>query len=107
MQKILIIEDEIAIINVLKNILLDENKKFKIETALNGKEGLKKITEENYNLIICDIKMPQLDGIEVLEKSIEHGIDTPFIMISGHGDIETAIDCIKKGAFDYISKHLI
>ena len=104
MQKILIIEDEIAIINVLKNILLDENKKFKIETALDGKEGLKKVTEENYNLIICDIKMPQLDGIEVLEKSIEHGIDTPFIMISGHGDIETAIDCIKKGAFDYISK---
>ena len=69
MQKILIIEDEIAIINVLKNILLDENKKFKIETALDGKEGLKKVTEENYNLIICDIKMPQLDGIEVLEKS--------------------------------------
>ena len=67
MQKILIIEDEIAIINVLTNILLDENKKFKIETALDGREGLK-VTEENYNLIICDIKMPHLDGIEVLEK---------------------------------------
>ena len=104
MQKILIIEDEVAIINVLKKILLDENKKFKIDTASNGQEGFKKATEVNYNLIICDIKMPQMDGIEVLEKSIEHGVEAPFIMISGHGDIETAIDCIKKGAFDYISK---
>ena len=103
-QKILIIEDEIAIRNVLKNILLDENKKFLIDEASDGQEGLKKVTEENYNLIICDIKMPKMDGIEVLSKSIAHGIDTPFIMISGHGDIETAIDCIKKGAFDYISK---
>ncbi|RPG58673.1 MAG: sigma-54-dependent Fis family transcriptional regulator [Flavobacteriales bacterium TMED191] len=104
MQKILIIEDEIAIRNVLKNILLDENKKFQIDEASNGEEGFKKITEKNYNLIICDIKMPKMDGIEVLEKSIHLGIDTPFVMISGHGDIETAIECIKKGSFDYISK---
>ena len=104
MQKILIIEDEIAIRNVLKNILLDENKKFHIDEASNGEEGFKKITETNYNLIICDIKMPKMDGIEVLEKSIHLGIDTPFVMISGHGDIETAIECIKKGSFDYISK---
>jgi len=101
MQKILIIEDEIAIRNVLKNILLDENKKFQIDEASNGEEGFKKITEKNYNLIICDIKMPKMDGIEVLEKSIHLGIDTPFVMISGHGDIETAIECIKKGSFDY------
>ena len=104
MQKILIIEDEIAIRNVLKNILLDENKNFQIDEASNGEEGFKKITEKNYNLIICDIKMPKMDGIEVLEKSIHLGIDTPFVMISGHGDIETAIECIKKGSFDYISK---
>ena len=104
MQKILIIEDEIAIRNVLKNILLDENKNFQIDEASNGEEGFKKITEKNYNLIICDIKMPKMDGIEVLDKSIHLGIDTPFVMISGHGDIETAIECIKKGSFDYISK---
>lgn len=104
MQKILIIEDEIAIRNVLKNILLDENKNFQIDEASNGEEGFKKITEKNYNLIICDIKMPKMDGIEVLDKSIHMGIDTPFVMISGHGDIETAIECIKKGSFDYISK---
>ena len=103
-QKILIIEDEIAIRNVLKRILLDENKRFQIDEAINGEEGLKKILETNYNLIICDIKMPKLDGLEVLTKSMKQTVDTPFVMISGHGDLETAVECIKIGAFDYIAK---
>ena len=104
MKKILIIEDESAIRNVLKNILLDENKTFIIDEAINGEEGFKKLLEESYNLIICDIKMPKMDGLEVLKKSIQNGVESPFIMLSGHGDLETAVDCIKQGAFDYISK---
>ena len=104
MAKILIIEDEIAIRNVLKNILLDENKKFIIHEASNGEEGLQKLLEQNYDLVICDIKMPKIDGLEVLEKSMKNSNDTTFIMISGHGDINTAVECIKNGAFDYISK---
>ena len=104
MSRILIIEDELAIRNVLRNILLDENKKFIIDEAGDGEEGLSMLNKHNYELIICDIKMPKLDGIEVLDHSIKNGIEIPFIMISGHGDLETAVECIKKGAFDYISK---
>jgi len=104
MIQILIIEDESAIRNVLKNILLDENKNFIISEATNGEEGINMILKKNYNLVICDIKMPKVDGIQVLENSIKHNIDTPFVMISGHGDVNTAVECIKKGAFDYISK---
>ncbi|MBJ05400.1 MAG: response regulator [Flavobacteriales bacterium] len=104
MTQILIIEDEIAIRNVLKSILIDENKQFIISEASNGEEGIKMLMQKKYNLVICDIKMPKFDGIEVLEKALENGIETPFIMISGHGDINTAVDCIKKGAYDYISK---
>ena len=104
MSKILIIEDESAIRNVLKNILIDENKKFIIHEAQNGDEGIKMLSKNNYDLIICDIKMPKKDGIEVLEYSIKIGMESPFIMISGHGDVDTAVECIKKGAFDYISK---
>jgi len=104
MTKILIIEDEIAIRNVLKNILLDENKHYVIHEASDGDQGLKILLSDHYDLVICDIKMPKLDGLEVLEKSKMQGSETPFIMISGHGDLDTAVECIKKGAFDYISK---
>ena len=104
MKKILIIEDEVAIRNVLKNILLDENKHYVIDEAADGDQGFKMLTKNEYSLVICDIKMPKLDGLEVLEKSHKNGVETPFIMISGHGDLETAVECIKKGAFDYISK---
>ncbi|MBE37427.1 MAG: response regulator [Flavobacteriales bacterium] len=104
MSRILIIEDELAIRNVLKNILLDENKKFLIHEATNGEEGIAMLSKNSYELIICDIKMPKLDGIEVLDHSMKNSLEIPFIMISGHGDLETAVECIKKGAFDYISK---
>tara|TARA_Y100001968_G_C19329594_1_gene703580 strand:+ start:59 stop:1216 length:1158 start_codon:yes stop_codon:yes gene_type:complete len=104
MIKILIIEDEIAIRNVLKNILLDENKHYIIHEASDGEQGMHMLLKNIYDLIICDIKMPKLDGLEVLEKSKKEGIETPFVMISGHGDLETAVECIKKGSFDYISK---
>lgn len=104
MPKILIIEDEQAIRNVLKNILSEENKEYKIEEANDGLEGLEKIKDTNYDLVISDIKMPKFDGVEVLEATMKIKPEIPFIMISGHGDIDTAVGTIKLGAFDYISK---
>ncbi|WP_119057939.1 sigma-54-dependent transcriptional regulator [Candidatus Ornithobacterium hominis] len=104
MMKILIIEDEQAIRNVLANILKDENKKWEIDEAENGGIALEKIKEINYDLVLCDIKMPVKDGLEVLELGLDINPDLTFIMISGHGDIETAVECIKKGAYDYIQK---
>ena len=104
MSKILIIEDEVAIRNVLKNILNDENQKYIIKEAANGLEGLNMLMEDNYDLVICDIKMPKMDGVELLSKASQNGFNVPFIMISGHGDIDLAVECIKKGAYDYISK---
>ena len=104
MSKILIIEDEVAIRNVLKNILNDENKKYIIKEAANGLEGLNMLMKDNYDLVICDIKMPKMDGVELLSKASQNGFNVPFIMISGHGDIDLAVECIKKGAYDYISK---
>lgn len=102
--KILIIEDEQAIRNVLANILKDENKKWEIDEAENGGIALEKIKEINYDLVLCDIKMPVKDGLEVLELGLNINPNLTFIMISGHGDIETAVECIKKGAYDYIQK---
>jgi len=102
MAKILIIDDERAIRNVLKDILSNEG--FITEEAADGEDGLKKINSGSFDLILCDIKMPKVDGMELLQKLKETGNDTPIIMISGHGNIETAVDAVKKGAFDYISK---
>lgn len=102
MPTILIIDDERAIRNVLKDILSNEG--FKVEEAADGEEGLKKFQAGSFDVVLCDIKMPKLDGIEFLQKVMETGSDTPVIIISGHGNIETAVDAVKKGAFDYISK---
>ncbi|MBV9987037.1 MAG: sigma-54-dependent Fis family transcriptional regulator [Chitinophagaceae bacterium] len=102
MPNILIIDDEKAIRNVLKEILANEG--FVVEEAADGEEGLKKFGAGSYDVVLCDIKMPKLDGIEFLQKVMESGTDIPVIMISGHGNIETAVDAVKKGAFDYIAK---
>ena len=104
MARIIIIEDEISIRNVLKNILIDENKNYIIDDASNGEEGVEKIFSNIYDLALCDIKMPKLDGLEVLKKSKNLDYNLPFIMISGHGDLDTAVECIKNGAYDYIGK---
>ena len=104
MARIIIIEDEQSIRNVLKNILKDENKDYIVDEASNGLEAIEKISNNQYDLALCDIKMPKADGLEVLIKSKELEYNLPFIMISGHGDLETAVECIKNGAYDYISK---
>ncbi|MEO6812623.1 MAG: sigma-54 dependent transcriptional regulator [Ginsengibacter sp.] len=102
MPSILIIDDEKAIRKTLTEILGYEG--YKIEEAADGEEGLRKFKEKNYDLVLCDIKMPKLDGIEFLEKAKEINGETPIIIISGHGNIETAVEAVKKGAYDYISK---
>ena len=102
--KVLIVDDERAIRYSLKEILEMEN--YQVDSAENGKEGLQKAEKEKYDAIFCDIKMPEMDGTEMLPKLIEEGIETPVIMVSGHADITTAVDCIKKGAFDFIEKPL-
>lgn len=102
--KILIIDDERSIRNSLKEILADEG--YDIDAAENGMEGISMVEKEKYSVIFCDIKMPEMDGIEVLDKLESMGLDTAVIMISGHGDIDTAVECIKKGAFDFIQKPL-
>lgn len=102
MPDILIIDDEKAIRKTLTEILSFEG--YKIEEAADGEDGLKKFREKNYDLVLCDIKMPKVDGIEFLQKAGEINPDIPIIMISGHGNIETAVDAVKKGAYDYISK---
>ena len=104
MNRILIIDDERPIRSTLKEIL--EFEKFQVDDAEDGKVGFELIKKNKYELIFCDIKMPKMDGMEVLEKSISSGIDTPFIMISGHGNVETAVEAIKKGAYDFIQKPL-
>jgi DNA-binding NtrC family response regulator len=102
--KILIIDDERAIRNSLREILSDEG--YDTDVAEDGIIGLQMAEKEKYSVIFCDIKMPGMDGTEVLTKLHESGIDTAVVMISGHGDIETAVDCIRRGAFDFIQKPL-
>jgi two-component system nitrogen regulation response regulator NtrX len=104
MGKILIIDDERAIRRALKEIL--EFEEFEVFEAENGKIGLEMAMADTYDIIFCDIKMPEMDGMEVLEGMIKENIDTPVIMISGHGNIDTAVQAIKKGAFDFIEKPL-
>lgn len=104
MTKILIVEDEETIRRVLKSILLEEDKKFEIDEAQDGLEAKQLIDKNEYDLVICDIKMPKMDGEELLCQVMQEKPLLPFIMISGHGTIEIAVNCIKKGAFDYISK---
>ncbi|NOY37593.1 MAG: sigma-54-dependent Fis family transcriptional regulator [Chlorobi bacterium] len=102
MATILVIDDEKSIRNTLKEVL--EYEKFQVDLACDGKQALELCKENTYDAVLCDIKMPEMDGMEVLEKLCETTPDTPVIMISGHGTIDTAVEAIKKGAFDYIEK---
>lgn len=102
--KILIIDDEKSIRLALKDILDDEG--YQVDLAEDGKSGLQKAMEGKYDVIFCDIKMPGMDGMEVLEKMVAEGVESAIVMISGHGDIETAVKCIKEGAYDFVSKPL-
>ena len=104
MKKILLIEDEEPIRRVLLKILTEENKGYDITESEDGKDGFLKLTKEDYDLVLCDIKMPKMDGVEVLQNVRENGIDIPFIMLTGHGNISTAVEAMKAGAFDFISK---
>ena len=104
MSKILIIEDEESIRRVLKKVLIEENNKYQFIEASDGVQGIEKIKSNKLNLILCDIKMPKKDGIEVLQFIIKECPEVPVIMISGHGDLETAVESMRLGAFDYISK---
>ncbi len=104
MSKILIIEDESVIRRVLNKIISEDNSNYKVEEAEDGLLGYKMIEKTDYDLVLCDIKMPKMDGVEVLEKSLKIKPEIPFIMISGHGDLETAVQTMRMGAYDYISK---
>lgn len=104
MARILIIDDEKSIRRTLREILEYEN--FKVEEAADGLEGLTLVQKEKFDIILCDIKMPKMDGMEALDKFMEANVDAPIIMISGHGNIETAVEAVKKGAYDFIQKPL-
>ena len=104
MKKILLIEDEEPIRRVLSKILTEENKGYQIIESEDGKDGFLKLTKEDYDLVLCDIKMPKMDGVEVLQKVRENGVNIPFIMLTGHGNISTAVEAMKAGAYDFISK---
>jgi len=104
MAHILVIDDEKSIRNTLKDVL--EYEKHTVDVAVDGLEGLDKFNKGEYDLVLCDIKMPQMDGMEVLEKIFAQTNETPVVMISGHGNIDTAVEAIKKGAFDFIEKPL-
>ncbi|MGJ8549080.1 sigma-54-dependent transcriptional regulator [Winogradskyella wichelsiae] len=104
MPKILIIEDEAAIRRVLVKILSEENDTYQVEEAEDGLVGIEKIKNNDYDLVLCDIKMPKMDGVEVLEAAKKIKPEIPMVMISGHGDLDTAVNTMRLGAFDYISK---
>jgi DNA-binding NtrC family response regulator len=104
MSKILIIEDEASIRRVLKKIISEENDAYEVEEAEDGLLGIEMIMNKDYDLVLCDIKMPKMDGVEVLEKAKKIKPEIPMVMISGHGDLDTAVNTMRLGAFDYISK---
>jgi len=104
MSRILVIDDEQSIRNSLKEVL--EYEKYEVDLATEGREGLEMFEKNKYDVVLCDIKMPKMDGIEVLEEIFEQTTDVPIIMISGHGNIDTAVESIKKGAYDFIEKPL-
>jgi len=104
MAKLLIIDDEKSIRKTLREIL--EYEKYQVDEASDGAEGIAMVQKEKYDIVLCDIKMPKMDGIEVLDKIMQLSSDIPVVMISGHGNIETAVEAVKKGAFDFIAKPL-
>ena len=104
MTRILLIEDEEPIRRVLVRILSEESASYEIIQAEDGREGLSKLSKSIFDLVLCDIKMPKMDGIEVLQAAKQNGIHVPFIMLTGHGNIETAVEAMKLGAYDFISK---
>ena len=104
MIRILLIEDEEPIRRVLVRILCEEDAQYKITEAVDGKKGFHLLKKESFDLVLCDIKMPKMDGIEVLQKAKNSKINTPFIMLTGHGNVETAVEAMKLGAYDFISK---
>ena len=104
MSKILIIEDEASIRRVLTKIISEENDTYNVEEAEDGLQGIELIKNNDYDLVLCDIKMPKMDGVEVLEKAKKIKPEVPIVMISGHGDLDTAVNTMRLGAFDYISK---
>tara|TARA_Y100000385_G_scaffold87700_1_gene90315 strand:- start:597 stop:1760 length:1164 start_codon:yes stop_codon:yes gene_type:complete len=101
---ILLIEDEEPIRNVLVRILSEEDAQYEITEAVDGKKGFHLLNKESFDLVLCDIKMPKMDGIEVLQKAKNSKIKTPFIMLTGHGNVDTAVEAMKLGAYDFISK---
>ena len=104
MIRILLIEDEEPIRRVLVRILSEEDAQYKITEAVDGKKGFHLLNKESFDLVLCDIKMPKMDGVEVLQKAKNSKINTPFIMLTGHGNVETAVEAMKLGAYDFISK---
>src|SRR6201987_1285119 len=102
MPKILLIDDEKSIRRSLREIL--EFEKYQVEEAEDGLIGLSKIAAESFDVVLCDVKMPKLDGLELLQKLSNEGNETPLVMMSGHGNIETAVEAVKKGAYDFLTK---